>query len=219
MVAGTLFALLGLGLMLASPATVRATTLVESDFNVNNEGWRVGTLFSPDATIVPFYLKEIPTNNGWIETAGLTTFLAFAAPSKFPGNESAAYGGSLQFDLRIGPFLTQAGDRPLVVISNATSTTPGIELQFRTTTPPLFVFVPFNVPLLTAAGWQLSDGSGASGPPATEAQLQTVLGSLTRLRIEADWNSDQPPAMMSVTSTTFVSSPGQSCRNRRRYTS
>src|SRR5438477_2282348 len=141
MVLRTLVGLLGLGLILSAPATVVAATLAQSDFNVNEEGWRVGTLFSASATTVPLYLKDIPANNGWIETSGLTPFLAFAAPGAFLGDESAAYGGSLQFDLRIGPFLTQLGDRPLVVISDATT-----ELQFRTTTPALFVFVPFNVP-------------------------------------------------------------------------
>jgi hypothetical protein len=174
-------ALLGLALILAAPATVLATTLVESDFSVDDEGWRVGTLFSStNATIMPFYI-----NTGWIETAGVTPFLAFEAPAKFVGDESAAYGGSLQFDLRIAPFLTQPGDRPLVVISDGTTF-----LQFRATTPQLFVFVPFDVPLLASAGWQLADVSGAAGPPATEAQLQAVLGNLKWLRIEADWNSD-----------------------------
>jgi hypothetical protein len=180
------FALVGLALILAAPATVLATTLVESDFNVNDEGWRVGTLFSSsDATIVPFYLKDAATNNGWIETGGLTPFLAFEAPAEFRGDESAAYGGSLEFDLRIGPFLTQPGDRPLVVISDGAAF-----LQFRATTPQLFVFVPFDVPLLASAGWQVADASGTAGPPATEAQLHAVLANLKWLRIEADWNSD-----------------------------
>ncbi len=177
------FLLLGVALIFAAPATVIATTLVASDFSVNDEGWRVGTLFSnTDATIVPFYLT---LNNGVIETAGLTPFLAFEAPAKFRGDESAAYGGSLEFDVRIAPFLTQPGDRPLVVISDGTTF-----LQFRATTPPLFVFVSFDVPLLASAGWQLANSSGAPGPPATEAQLQAVLGSLKWLRVEADWNSD-----------------------------
>jgi len=188
MVVRTLLALLGLGvaLILDSPVTVVAASIAQSDFNVNDEDWRVGTLFSTTATTVPFYLKDIPANNGWIETAGLAPFMAFAAPVAFLGDKSVAYGGSLQFDLRIGPFLTQAGDRPLVVISDGTT-----ELQFRTTTPALFVFIPFNVSLLASAGWQTSDGSGAPGGPATEAQLLTVLGGLTRMRIEADWNSDR----------------------------
>ena len=183
MVMRTVLALFGL--ILGAPATVLAVVLVQSDFNVNDEDWRVGTLFSATATTVPFYLKDVSTNNGWIETSGLTPFLAFAAPAAFLGDESGAYGGSLQFDLRIGPFVTQPGDRPLVVLSDGTT-----ELQFRSTTPPLFTFVGFDVPLLASAGWQTSDGTGAPGLPATEAQLATVLGGLTRLRIQADWNSD-----------------------------
>src|SRR5438874_447461 len=125
MVVKTLLVLLGLGLGLGAPANGLAAIIAQSDFNVNDEGWRVGTLFSATATTAPFYLKDIPTNNGRVETAGLTPFLAFAAPTAFLGDKSAAYGGSLQFDLRIGPFVTQAGDRPLVVISDGTT-----ELQF-----------------------------------------------------------------------------------------
>ena len=105
MVVRLAYTLVGLALILAAPATVLATTLVESDFTVNDEGWRVGTLFSSrDATIVPFHLKDAATNNGWIETGGLTPFLAFEAPAQFRGDDSAAYGGSLDVDLRIGPF-------------------------------------------------------------------------------------------------------------------
>jgi hypothetical protein len=185
MLVKTLLVLLGLGLVLGAPANGVAAIIAQSDFNVTDEGWRVGTLFSATATTVPFYLKDIPTNNGWIETAGLTPSLAFAAPTAFLGDKSAAYGGSLQFDLRIGPFLTQAGDRPLVVISDGTT-----ELQFRAITPPLFVFVGFDIPSLASAGWEISNGTGAAGSPATEAQLLTVLGGLTRFRIEADWNSN-----------------------------
>jgi hypothetical protein len=181
----TLLAGLALAAILVTPPAVGAVVLAESTFDnpaTTNEGWRVGTLFSASAVDLPFWLFDASTSNGWIEADGLTEWLAFAAPAAFLGDQSSAYGGSLTFDLRLG--FMDPGDRPLVVLSDGTT-----ELQFRSVAPPLFVFTAFDVPLLAAAGWQLSDGTGAPGAAATEAQLQEVLSGLTRLRILIDWHA------------------------------
>jgi hypothetical protein len=110
---------------------------------------------------------------------GLTWY--WVAPGKFLGNVSAAYGGTLTFDLREHGTATQYGD------SDVTLTGGGITLAFDTPNNPAVgtTWTSYSVSLLeTAPGWHLNDLSGAT---PTSGQFQTVLASLTGLRIRGEF--------------------------------
>ncbi|MEX2559756.1 MAG: ELWxxDGT repeat protein [Pirellulales bacterium] len=107
--------------------------------------------------------------------------MAFQAPALFLGDQSAAYGGTLHLEQRL---LTSDGaNYPMVLLSDGT-----LFLQFRTT-PPGTDWTAYDIPLVVSAGWEVSDLSDTADPdpPATEAQLQQVLGNLTLFNIWADW--------------------------------
>lgn len=160
-----------------------AAPLVESTFNTDNEGWRVGNFFI--ATGVPAVPGYLPLGNPppCIRTEDIFDWNAFLAPAKFLGNQSAAFGGSLSFDI----FMRENDNVAYyaVILEGG-----GLQLGFSDGVPPLLTWSTFTIPL-TGNGWlkNLNTGSGIGGDPATAAELQAVLGNLTALRINADWKT------------------------------
>ena len=164
-----------------------ATPLVQSTFDTDDEGWRVGFLF--DVTgfpATPTYIASGGNPGGFIRTADLFGWNAYIAPAQFLGNQSAAFGGSLDFDLRVlsaGPTAFYA----VVLEGN------GLQVGYNDGIPTT-AWTPFSIPL-NNTGWfkNLNGVTGIGGTPITSAELQSVLANLTALRIDADWQtgSDQ----------------------------
>jgi hypothetical protein len=156
-----------------------ASTIAISTFDTDADGWRIGDFFDATGDADPIYVASGGNPGGFIRTGDLFSWNAFQAPAEFIGNQSAAYGGSLNLDMQI---LSHDGiDYPMVVIGDGFKT-----LQFRTT-PPGTGWTSYSIPLLASAGWEIGDGTGNPGVPATEAELQTVLAGLTFLNLDADW--------------------------------
>jgi hypothetical protein len=169
--------LLALVLVALATTASHAAVLAESTFDAGPEDWSVsGTPVSD-----PLWHFDVATGDGWILAAGFQPLIAFEAPAKFLGDRSAALGGVLDLELRIG--WSDGVEGPLVILSDETTS-----LQYRAVPPPLFVWTPFAIPLI-ASGWQTFDGSGGPGVPASDTQLQAVLGNLVRLAINVDWNA------------------------------
>ena len=180
-------ALAALGLVFAAQA--RAGTVASSTFDSGDDGWVSGDL----ATNTSYGAPDYHTSGG---PAGLgdayisTTDTVFTgalqslwAPSKFLGNQSAAEGGSLTFDLIESNYGNYT--QPLILISNGSLT-----LQYRSTGPVgANNWTALTVPLSVNANWQHIDlGSpGQSGSAATSAELNSVLANLTFLKIDTDW--------------------------------
>jgi hypothetical protein len=103
----------------------------------------------------------------------------FAAPAKFLGDQSAAYGNALQFDLRLeGIFDFEEGvDLVLVgggqTVVREAGLNPGPD--WRT----------FSV-VFTESGWRKNTPTGAETSPA---EFQAVLGSLTALYIIGEFQN------------------------------
>ena len=76
-------------------------SLVKSTFDVDADGWRVSEFFSASGTSIPTYVATGGNPGGFIRTTDIYGWNAYLAPSKFLGDQSAACGGSLEFDLRI----------------------------------------------------------------------------------------------------------------------
>lgn len=181
-----LFVVLVLVLVLL-PSSASAATLALSTFDNSAEGWMVGDLWSPSAGIpsaANYQASGGMPDEGHIWTRDTYSWVAFQAPSVFLGNQSAAYGGSLQFWLR-DDFVDNVAAYPAVVLTDGS-----LFLQYRTPLPPAGTWTAFDIPLIASAGWEVitpPNNSGGAGTVASEAQLQAVLAALLRLTISADW--------------------------------
>ncbi len=163
-----------------------AGVLASSTFDVDAQSWQLEN----DATTAPnpIYSSSGGHPGGAIEGIDVMTggVWRYVAPLTYLGNESAAYGGLLTYDL----LFTLNGGTTLtpfvgsyVLIRNAAI---GLTLGYDASSYPLLgIWNHFDIPL-TAAGW---DVGGSGGPAATEAQMQAVLSNLTGLRIRGEFNT------------------------------
>ncbi len=146
---------------------------VASRFTHNSESWLVtGDPVSPD----PTYVSTGGNPGGFIQTTdgGLGGFMYWSAPAKFLGDQSAAYGGSVQFDLR-QETTGRALDASDVILKGG-----GLRLTFNTANDPTADWTHYRVSL-REKGWL--NGS----VPATRADMQKALGSLSSLLIRAEF--------------------------------
>ena len=162
--------------VLASP--VHATVISSSTFDTDSEGWSVADWNSTASSIVGTYPVTYNASGGnpggYISSTDPSgNDFRFAAPMKFLGDQTAAYGGSLQLDM-----FDQS--QPTVSSYLVTLTGAGLRLYSPYVNPPNTTFTSYTVPL-TPSGWLLNDlGSGVQ---PTVTQMQTVLGSLDGLYI------------------------------------
>src|SRR5262249_7306754 len=99
------------------------------------------------------------------------------APAKFLGNQSAAYGGSLSFDLTQTPINNPFSQEDVILVGG------GMTLVDNTPNIPGSTWTSYHVSLLET-GWKLNNHAG---PAATQAQMMTVLSSLTALYIRGEY--------------------------------
>lgn len=168
-----------IAIVVGVPHAGQASTIALSTFDTGTDGWEVGDFYSTTGATVPTYVSVGGNPGGFIRTSDLYDWTGFQAPSSFLGDQSAAYGGSLSLDMQITP--SENVPYPMLAISDGSLT-----LQYLTPSP-YAAWTSFLIPLLASAGWQVADGSGTPGPAASEAQLQSVLGSLIFLNVSGDW--------------------------------
>jgi hypothetical protein len=156
---------------------VAAAPIVVSTFNANVDGWTIfgdgtGPVFEPGVGQPPGDII------GTDQVAGDTWF--FNAPAKFLGDQSAALLGSLTFDLGQSLANAQFNFADVVLVGG------GLTLVFDTAINPAAfpAFTSYVVPLDASAGWRLTDIGGAA---ATPEQVETVLSTLTALRIRGEF--------------------------------
>jgi Laminin B (Domain IV) len=167
-------------LVVCAALEASASTIAISTFDTDADGWRIGDFFDTTGDIDPAYVASGGNPGGFIRTSDLFSWNAFQAPAGFIGDQSAAYGGSLNLDMQV---LTHDGlNYSMVVIGDGVTS-----LQFRTA-PPGTSWTSYSIPLLASAGWEIANG-GPPGPAATESQLQDVLSGLTFLNLDADWQT------------------------------
>ena len=159
-----------------------------STFDTDAEGWTT----DGDATCrpTPCYASTGGNPGGHIYTDDVLQGIKFYfnAPPKFLGNASVAYKKNLTFDMRQSARdAIQTNDLD-VILEGA-----GLRLVFDTSRNPPRTWFSYNVPLDETAGWR--KGS-LSGPRPTAAEMQAVLGSLTRLSIRGDYVFGQATAYL-----------------------
>jgi gliding motility-associated-like protein len=155
----------------------------QSTFDTDGDGW---TALDSNTGSTPAYQSTGGNTGGFIQVfdgvLGTATF--YVAPSKFLGNKSAYYGGTLRFDLQVSvtPNSSTAGVRligsglTLVKLLTPEFTLPAIAPEWSS----------YSFKLDESVAWRVTS---TTGPLATAAQIQTVLGNLTELAINGEYST------------------------------
>jgi hypothetical protein len=191
--------LLGVGLILFSTFLISANSAradVINYFNSGTEGWRarvwtndtmawVSDPFTPNWN-APGYLSlgdQYANDQAYQLYNSLITY--WVSSSAYAGNHLAAYGNTLEFDLKDvafnpdgTPFLERVGNS-LVVMFDPTRT---VKLSYRTSDYPLEDWKHYDVPIIASA-WRIW---GTNTAP-TEEQFQTLLSNMGGFIIEAEF--------------------------------
>jgi hypothetical protein len=162
---------------LAVCAGAQANTLVSSTFDAGSEGWSA--------------INQV-ASQGWVSTggapggyfaardAGQGTVWSYNAPAAFLGNQLAAIGGALSFDLK-----TSTLDSPMQSWGDVKIAGGGIELVLDAGASPGLEWTSYSV-MLTPGAWRLGDLNGAL---ATATDFQTVLSNVEFLRIRGEFSA------------------------------
>ncbi len=162
-------------------ATGAAATAAVSNFDTGVEGW-----IAQGDTATPLTFSATGGQTGgyaWVEDSATGGVMYFSAPAAFLGDQSAAYGFALTFDLlqRYTGGANQFADEDVLLTGG------GLTLAFDTAyNPTNNVWTSYSVLLSETAGWRVGSLTGAT---ATQAQMQTVLGNLTNLSIRAEYQT------------------------------
>jgi hypothetical protein len=173
------FASLAIMLAAGISLTASAATVI-STFNTDTEGWSAAGDFATPVTWTATGGNPGGTVSIEDSVTGGVTF--FVAPGKFLGNHADAYGKTLTFDLKQIIGSPNQFDDDDVFITGA-----GTTLAYDTPYNPAVdgSWTSYSVPL-SQTGWHVG---GISGAAATQAQMQSVLASITDLRIRAEYQS------------------------------
>jgi len=161
-----------------------ASPLVSSTFDSDADGWTgLTTGGSSSWSVVSAGLAPAFSSDGVPDGSIVLAdpdgqWSYFSAPSKFLGDQSAAFSGSLQFDSRYVIPGTSYANEAEVVLKGA-----GLTLVYDITNSLPASWTHFDV-ALESGTWRISDTF--SGALATDAQLLAVLSNLDSLWINAE---------------------------------
>lgn len=149
-------------------------TLIQSTFDADTEGWT----FVGDGTGLTHVVSG-GNPGGFVQAsdraAGSVWY--WAAPANFLGDQASAYGGNLLFDLAQSAVTSQFNADDVILLG------AGQRLVHDLPANPGVDWTSYTVPL-EASAWRINS---RTGDPASEAQLQTVLGALTALHIRGEY--------------------------------
>lgn len=175
----------------ASPAMAIVPIGAGSSFGIDADGWKfvdvpgVGNYVDVESGYPADVVYSLTGGNpgGFIsakDPSNLTFF--FAAPSKFLGDQSLVYGGTLQYDIKVNPATPEwTGDPDVVLISQAgvlvydfgqsAAVNPGASFSTRT--------IPW-----TESGWRVGTINGGA---VTQQQFQQVVSNLSSLLVAGEF--------------------------------
>jgi hypothetical protein len=171
----------GAALAFGGPHSAAAVPVVlaQSTFDAGDEGWRV-TNGSGAVPVVPGFEPSGGNPDGHVRAEDVQgTFGFWSAPAVFLGDQAAAHGGSLAFDLQILTSGSPVGGSDVLLVSD------GLSLVFDIETPTA-EWRTYAIPLVAGAGWKVNVLTGAD---ATTTQIRSVLGALTHVLIKQEFIS------------------------------
>jgi Laminin B (Domain IV) len=152
-------------------------SFAHSTFETGDEAWRL----AGDTATQPQRLATEGNPNGNIcgtdEVGGNIWY--FVAPQKYLGDVSQVYGSRLTFDLKQSSIFNQIRGRDVVLNGG------GLSVVYNMRTAPGTDWTPYSIGLDEASQAWSRDEVGF--PPATEADLKTVLRNLNALRIRGEY--------------------------------
>ena len=158
---------------------LQAATIISNTFDNDDEGWRNGDFQTPTPTASLTY----DAVNQRVTTTDVFGYNAFIASAGYTGDQSGAFGGTIQFDLS-----SQNNDFPTayapITLIGAGLTLYADPLGVPSTDPSNPTTIVINL-----LGSSFRTGDAGSGSVVTDAQLMSVLGSLDQFAINGDWNS------------------------------
>ena len=165
----TIFTLLVIiAISTAGQAALAATA--KSTFDTGTEGWTItdnGANTTPVFRDGVLYGKEAQSGIDWY----------YVAPSKFLGDKSAFYNGSISFRLR------QKLTDKQIDVSDIRLIGDGLTLTVDAGKNPSSAWSTYQVSLSPVAGWQ----NKRTGKPATVAEIKQVMGKLTAIHIRGEY--------------------------------
>jgi len=151
--------------------------LVSSRFDVDTEGW---TILDNGSSTAPEYVGVGGDPGGYaFESDAATGYWYWRAPAKFLGDQSAAHGGTLVFNLKQSRMNDPLEADDVVLVGG------GSTLAYRCPIAPGAQWTSFAVPLAADRGW-FRPLTGRSPSPS---EMLAVLSSLDELRIRGDYQS------------------------------
>ncbi|MFO0796133.1 MAG: FG-GAP-like repeat-containing protein [Gemmataceae bacterium] len=178
---------------------IRVVRAIASRFETGPEDW---TLSNDAAT--PEYRPAGGNPGGHIFVQPVTgaATMYWTAPSKFLGDQSAAYGLTLSFDLWTDQTDgTPGADSGRWLQLRGTSGGQSVILFYQLQFPATETWTKYAIPLVAGPAWRIGPASrnvtefdrppaGTASPP-TDAQFRDVLGTLTGLHIPGEYSTGQ----------------------------
>lgn len=166
--------------ILLLPCPNLAADEVTCTFDADDEGWTV----SGNASGPVIWIASGGNPDGGIKVNDSVVggVMYFTAPAIFHGDRSCSYGLALTFDLK----QTITGSPNQFNTVDLYLGGGGITVAYDLSqNPPIGSWGSFQVPLVET-GWRIGSLSGA---PATKENMMQVLGSLSDLRIRAEYQT------------------------------
>lgn len=174
-------------LLLLAPTIGRAQ-LAQSTFATGTDDWL--SVILPYPTAVPPVISGVYVP-GWDPDAGGSLVMSdpdgtsptgqveyWQAPAAYLGDKSAAYGGTLAFDIgNVGMGNPPFSQEDIILVGG------GLILSTSLPTPPPGTLAHYDV-TMSEAGWKYG---GLSGRAATQAEFQAALANVTDLFIRAEY--------------------------------
>jgi len=165
------------GMCHPNPSTPPAYT---SQFNTGDDGWTVVNWDGTGNPLVPTWRATGGNPGGYVWCDDVFGDGFWRAPVSYHGDWSELYGGSLCYDMvvDVNPNWKM---NDIYIVGN------GQTLSYWFPTNPTNQWGNFTVRLDVAAGWQYGLNYDTVGTPATEAQIRSVLSSVTDIRIREEY--------------------------------
>lgn len=173
------------------------SSILLNSFDSSRQGWK--TIYKSDGSEgFTFSYPSGGNLGGYISTYDLSSSgLYWKSPPIFTGNLSTAYGGELSFDMKQTDQNNSYNSAEDVILR-------GNDLEIvHDIDDPGLLWTSYHLPLHESASWKILH----TGENATDLQIQSVLGSLQALEINANFSSSLSVVDLDNVEISTISNP------------